>query len=705
VVDPNFLIRVLSAPGFQETAPEPALSTTSESIVIDLGYGFSVSEITLPVTDINLALLDDEILTVFTSLVNADEAYEQASEPVITLDTSEISIQFSQPVFTRYIKLHTSVHYMDAAGESIGMEQLVSIDSSQISVGVSTTGINEFFNYTPDGNRAAKSLFTDVLATEEYEYYSGSDRLMIAGGIAYRYDPNGNLTEQGSSYTGTEDSLTIAMSEDYRQYRYDLLNRLTEVLRYQDGNLVTVARYGYDINSLRIYKEDGQGITTHYVYDATGNRLETHSDETSSYYLFRGLRHVARRIVDNVSQEEVRHYYGTDHLGSTVLVTGDAGEVLWTGETNPFGDSVSGEGIVGESERIKYTGKDFDEDAGLYYFNARWYDPGTGRFITEDPIRYGANWYGYANNNPLMFVDPTGLYGTNAGYSGYDPTTGTGVDNGWDYNGGNPSNPEINTPINISNEEILDTKFEEWNLNLANDLNTALAEQDAILDLIRQIDPIAYADMMVMLRYGGNPELLLEGEALHLFDQYTAVTVMIVVLQQTTNGVPDAYSWMQQQGTAGRSVSEADFLATAYHDGRVKNTVQQIEQLAIAVYAGSQYGGNQDWARRIVDRIRSAISRQASPRTVIGRVSDLQNLGPNEQSLLDRLPNKGNPQANWRQNSGVLREEMARGLPIRDASPGDTGGQFLNAERNLLQSRGWTFDSSTNYWMPPIGGL
>jgi YD repeat-containing protein len=335
---------VLGISRFQETAPEPALSTTSESIVIDLGYGFSVSEITLPVTDINLALLDDEILTVFTSLVNADEAYEQASEPVITLDTSEISIQFSQPIFTRYIKLHSSVHYINADGEAVGFEQLVSIDSSQISVGVSTTGINEFFNYTPDGNRAAKSLFTDALSTEEYEYYSGSDRLMIAGGIAYRYDANGNLTEQGSSYTGTEDSLTIAMSEDYRQYRYDLLNRLTEVLRYQDGNLVTVARYGYDINSLRIYKEDGQGITTHYVYDATGNRLETHSDETSSYYIFRGLRHVARRIVDNASQTEVRHYYGTDHLGSTVLVTGDAGEVLWSGETNPFGDSVSGEG-------------------------------------------------------------------------------------------------------------------------------------------------------------------------------------------------------------------------------------------------------------------------------------------------------------------------------------------------------------------------
>ena len=46
---------------------------------------------------------------------------------------------------------------------------------------------------------------------------------------------------------------------------------------------------------------------------------------------------------------------------------------------------------------------------GQYYFNARWYDPNLGRFTTEDPIKSGLNWYVYANNNPLRFVDPTGL--------------------------------------------------------------------------------------------------------------------------------------------------------------------------------------------------------------------------------------------------------------------------------------------------------
>ncbi|GAA4355277.1 hypothetical protein GCM10023165_47250 [Variovorax defluvii] len=87
--------------------------------------------------------------------------------------------------------------------------------------------------------------------------------------------------------------------------------------------------------------------------------------------------------------------------------------------------------------------------------------------------------------------------------------------------------------------------------------------------------------------------------------------------------------------------------------------------------------------------------------TVIGRVRDLNDLEAGEKSLLDRLPSLGNPKANWQQNAGVLREEMRRGLPIRDASPGDTAGQFLNAERNLLRDRGWTFDSKTSFWTPP----
>ena len=113
--------------------------------------------------------------------------------------------------------------------------------------------------------------------------------------------------------------------------------------------------------------------------------------------------------------------------------------------------------------------------------------------------------------------------------------------------------------------------------------------------------------------------------------------------------------------------------------------------------AGKVVGGLGGEGKGVVG-IKGAAAPELS---VIGRVKDLQNLSASEKSLLDRLPYMGSPKANWAQNSGVLRQEMGRGLPIRDASPLDITGQFLNAERNLLMDRAWTFDRGSNLWMPP----
>ena len=57
----------------------------------------------------------------------------------------------------------------------------------------------------------------------------------------------------------------------------------------------------------------------------------------------------------------------------------------------------------------KFTGKEYESDVKLYYYGARYYDPYTGRFTQRDPIGDGNNWYAYARNNPLRYIDPTGL--------------------------------------------------------------------------------------------------------------------------------------------------------------------------------------------------------------------------------------------------------------------------------------------------------
>ena len=83
------------------------------------------------------------------------------------------------------------------------------------------------------------------------------------------------------------------------------------------------------------------------------------------------------------------------------------GQTVWNSEYAPFGQVTKDDS--GFNKAIKFTGKDLDLETGLYYFNARWYDSDIGRFISEDPIKDGLNWYTYAVSNPLMYVDPSGL--------------------------------------------------------------------------------------------------------------------------------------------------------------------------------------------------------------------------------------------------------------------------------------------------------
>jgi RHS repeat-associated protein len=58
-----------------------------------------------------------------------------------------------------------------------------------------------------------------------------------------------------------------------------------------------------------------------------------------------------------------------------------------------------------------FTGREWDPEIGLYYYRARYYDPEVGRFVSEDPLEYlpGPQPYSYADGNPALELDPTGL--------------------------------------------------------------------------------------------------------------------------------------------------------------------------------------------------------------------------------------------------------------------------------------------------------
>jgi len=104
-----------------------------------------------------------------------------------------------------------------------------------------------------------------------------------------------------------------------------------------------------------------------------------------------------------------------DHLNSVTAVTGHDGTTVETASYGPFGAMTSETGPAlsgGEvANKLRYTGREFDRETGLYYYRARYYDPEIGRFYTEDPLRFraGINFYAYVNNNPLNANDPSGL--------------------------------------------------------------------------------------------------------------------------------------------------------------------------------------------------------------------------------------------------------------------------------------------------------
>jgi len=110
-------------------------------------------------------------------------------------------------------------------------------------------------------------------------------------------------------------------------------------------------------------------------------------------------------------------YFHEDHLLGTNVITDAQGALIHHYQYKAFGDRSYSSNEPGETRPSnQYTGQAFDEDTGLYFYKARYYDPQLGRFIQPDSMisdtsnPQALNRYSYVLNNPLRFVDPSGKY-------------------------------------------------------------------------------------------------------------------------------------------------------------------------------------------------------------------------------------------------------------------------------------------------------
>ncbi len=110
------------------------------------------------------------------------------------------------------------------------------------------------------------------------------------------------------------------------------------------------------------------------------------------------------------------YFYHPDHLGSSSLLTDESGSVVERTQYYPFGRPRYEE-RSGFDSAYKYTGKELDRDTGLMYYEARYYDPVAGRFLSVDPLFSSGDQdeliqqtaYEYCDNDPILFVDPSGM--------------------------------------------------------------------------------------------------------------------------------------------------------------------------------------------------------------------------------------------------------------------------------------------------------
>jgi RHS repeat-associated protein len=163
----------------------------------------------------------------------------------------------------------------------------------------------------------------------------------------------------------------------------------------------STANFYYDADGKQV-KTVVNGVTTYYV----GNHYEVKNSVVTKYY-FAGTTRLAVRTNGTLS------YLLSDHIGSSSVTTDANGVKTASALYKAFGETRFSAGNLGTD--YKFTGQREEASLGIYFFNARWFDPSLGRFTSPDTIvptsTQGTQaWdrYAFVNNNPVRYNDPTG---------------------------------------------------------------------------------------------------------------------------------------------------------------------------------------------------------------------------------------------------------------------------------------------------------
>ncbi len=196
-------------------------------------------------------------------------------------------------------------------------------------------------------------------------------------------------------------------------YSYDYENRLTSAVeKCSGGSTLEQVTYTYDALGRQI-GVDTNGTQRWTVFTGSSADANPYADYTGAGAL--SMRYLYGLAVDQIlartDPSAYTAWYLTDQLGSVWNVVSWSGTVLDAITYDAYGNILN-ETSPSNGDRFKFAGMQYDEATGLYYDHARYYDPNTGRFVSQDPKGFAAgdtNLYRYVGNSPTIRIDPSGL--------------------------------------------------------------------------------------------------------------------------------------------------------------------------------------------------------------------------------------------------------------------------------------------------------
>ena len=219
----------------------------------------------------------------------------------------------------------------------------------------------------------------------------------------FAYDPQGNRTSQASATGATQ------------TYTYDQANELTaytsaaqNTANTRTGTQTPTAQYRYDGDGLRTDRYTNS-LHNAQAYDVSGPLPLLLADATTRYVYGPDGLPIEQITLSGTSPTGATRYYHHDQQGSTRALTDQTGHPTATYTYDAYGKPTNP--AAATDNPFLYTGQYTDNESGLQYLRARYYDPTTGQLTSRDPLEAVTRQpYTYAADNPLNGSDPSGLF-------------------------------------------------------------------------------------------------------------------------------------------------------------------------------------------------------------------------------------------------------------------------------------------------------